>query len=82
MSACAVPDSPANTKTADLAARWAQLPAALTVNRLEQDPDLEQSVIQLAYDTETILASTCGAPTGDDASLLRIAQHPSTVEQE
>jgi tetratricopeptide (TPR) repeat protein len=67
---------------AALASRWSQIPAILTVTRLERQPDLEQSLIQLAYDTETTTAAVCGAPTGDDATVLRIARNPNAVEQE
>ena len=49
---------------------------------LEQKPDLEQTILQLAYDTETTTTQVCGAPTGDDALLLRIARNPAAVEQE
>ncbi|HSY02442.1 MAG TPA: tetratricopeptide repeat protein [Acidobacteriaceae bacterium] len=64
-----------------LVARWEQLPSRLTVSQLEQDPDLEQTLLQLVYDTETATAQACGAPTADDASLLRIAHNPIAVEQ-
>jgi hypothetical protein len=52
------------------------------VQQLEQKPDLEQSILQLVYDTETTTAQTCGARSGDDALLLRIAQNPAAVEQD
>lgn len=67
---------------AAIVSRWSQLPATITVGQLEQNPDLEQTILQLAYDTETATAKTCGAPTGDDALLLRIAANPNAVEQE
>lgn len=67
---------------AALITRWGQLPARLTVQQLEQKPDLEQTILQLVYDTETTTAQTCGAPSGDDALLLRIAQNPAAVEQD
>jgi tetratricopeptide (TPR) repeat protein len=65
-----------------LIARWGQLPSRLTAQQLEQQPDLEQSILQLVFDTETTTAQTCGAPSGDDALLLRIAQNPGAVEQD
>ncbi|HEX4067734.1 MAG TPA: tetratricopeptide repeat protein [Acidobacteriaceae bacterium] len=65
-----------------IVARWSQLPTTITLDQLEQNPDLEQSILQLAYDTETATAKTCGAPTGDDALLFRIAGNPNAVEQE
>lgn len=67
---------------ASLGSRWDQLPSELTVPQLEQKPDLEQTILQLAYDTETTTAQVCGAPTGDSALLLRIARNPAAVEQE
>jgi hypothetical protein len=79
-------DCTANTavgpQLGSLAARWGQIPKRLTVQQLEQQPDLEQSMLQLVFDTETTTAQTCGAPTGDDALLLRVAQNPGAVEQD
>lgn len=75
-------DPAAAAKLATLTSRWGQLPDRLTVQQLEQQPDLEQSILQLVFDTETTAAQICGAPTGDDALLLRIAQNPGAVEQD
>ena len=75
-------DHPITPQMTALITRWGQLPARLTVQRLEQKPDLEQSILQLVYDTETTTAQSCGAPSGDDALLLRIAQNPAAVEQD
>jgi Flp pilus assembly protein TadD len=66
---------------ANLAARWARLPSRLSAAQLEQEPDLEQALVQLAFDTETLTAPGCSPPAGDDALLLRIAQNPDAVEQ-
>ncbi|MGB9031079.1 MAG: hypothetical protein WCC27_13240 [Acidobacteriaceae bacterium] len=71
-----------SSAAASLGSRWDQLPSELTVPQLEQKPDLEQTILQLAYDTETTTAQVCGAPTGDSALLLRIARNPAAVEQE
>ena len=65
-----------------LAERWQQLPAKITLAELEKDPDLAQTQIQLIYDTELITQQVCGAPAGDDALLLKIAQAPNQVEEE
>jgi hypothetical protein len=43
---------------------------------------MEQTILQLAYDTETAAAPVCGPPTGNDALLLRIANNPSAVDQQ
>jgi tetratricopeptide (TPR) repeat protein len=64
-----------------LVARWEQLPSRLTESQLEQDPDLEQTLLQLVYDTETVTAQACGTPAADDALLLRIAHNPTAVDQ-
>jgi Flp pilus assembly protein TadD len=65
-----------------LTERWKQVPAKLSLRELEDDPDLAQTQIQLIYDTEMITQQVCGAPAGDDALLLRIAQAPNQVEEE
>jgi tetratricopeptide (TPR) repeat protein len=76
-----------NTKTAvpqqlqTLDGQWKQLPAALHLLQLEQNPELEQTIMQLVYQTEQITSLQCGAPTGNDALLLKIAQAPEAVEQ-
>jgi hypothetical protein len=65
-----------------LVERWQQLPVRLSLADLEKDPELAQAQIQLIYDTELITQQVCGAPSGDDALLLRIAQAPNQVEEE
>jgi tetratricopeptide (TPR) repeat protein len=65
-----------------LTQRWQQLPVTISVSDLEKDPELAQAQIQLIYDTELVTQQVCGAPAGDDALLLRIAQAPNQVEEE
>jgi tetratricopeptide (TPR) repeat protein len=65
-----------------LTQRWMQSPAKVSLRALEDNPDLAQQQIQLIYDTEVITQQICGAPTGDDALLLKIAQGPDRVEEE
>ncbi len=62
--------------------RWQQLPAKITVASLKSNPELTQTQIELIYDTELVTRQVCGAPTGDDDLLLRIAQAPNQVEEE
>jgi tetratricopeptide (TPR) repeat protein len=62
--------------------RWQQLPVRISASELEKDPELTQALIQLIYDTELVTQQVCGAPAGDDALLLRIAQAPNQVEEE
>lgn len=79
---CATTTATAPNQLAALVGRWEQLPNRLTVSKLEQDPDTEQTILQLVYDTETFTARICGAPSGADALLLRIARNPHAVEQD
>jgi hypothetical protein len=80
------PNQPAAPPPVDplqsLAERWKRLPAKVSLTTLENDPDLAQTQIQLIYDTEMVTQQVCGAPAGDDALLLRIAQAPNQVEEE
>jgi Flp pilus assembly protein TadD len=62
--------------------RWQKLPAKVSLAELEKNPELAQTQVQLIYDTELITQQVCGAPTGDDALLLKIAQTPNQVEEE
>lgn len=81
LAACAS-SSTASPALAPLVGRWSQIPQQITLFQLEQNPDLNQTLLQLVYDTEKATAQVCGPPTGDDAILLRIAQNPGAVEQE
>jgi tetratricopeptide (TPR) repeat protein len=65
----------------NLANQWRQLPATLHLLQLEQDPQLEQNIMQLVYQTEQVTSRQCGAPTGNNALLLKISQAPEAVEQ-
>jgi tetratricopeptide (TPR) repeat protein len=71
----------AGGEMANLQSEWQQIPANVTVRALEQDPQLEQTTMSLVYDTEQQTAQICGAPSGDDALLLKIAQAPLAVLQ-
>jgi tetratricopeptide (TPR) repeat protein len=82
MAACAA-SAPANaTGLTDLATRWQQIPAHLKLLQVEQQPEMEESIMQLVFDTERVTAGICGAPTGDDALLLRMARLPVTPDQD
>lgn len=65
-----------------LVERWQKLPSKVTLAELAKDPELAETQIQLVYDTELVTQQVCGAPTGDDALLLKIAQAPNQVEEE
>jgi tetratricopeptide (TPR) repeat protein len=82
LSTCAASVSSTPARLAALVSQWGQVPSSLTMSQLEQQPDLEQSILRLAYNTEITTAPVCGEPTGDDALLLRIAHNPQAVEQQ
>ncbi len=81
LDACSASRQTPVASLADLAAQWGENRARLTVKALAQDPQLEQTIMNLVFDTEKQTALTCGTPTGDDALLLKIAQSPQTVEE-
>src|SRR5262249_24040923 len=64
-----------------LADQWQQLPATLRLPQLERDPELEERIMQLVYQTEKVTSQQCGAPVGNVALLLKIAQAPEAIEQ-
>ena len=71
----------ANDPLTGLMARWAPIPTGPALEQqMLADPALEQSTLSLVYETERTAANLCGAPTGDDALLLKIAQAPEQVE--
>jgi tetratricopeptide (TPR) repeat protein len=82
LTACMGANPTAPPKLPALVSRWGQLPSQITVSQFEQQPNMEQTILQLAYDTETAAAPVCGPPTGNDALLLRIANNPSAVDQQ
>ncbi len=75
-----VAETPADPLAA-LAARWSAMPVGGALRRqLLADPAFAQNTLSLAYETERATAGPCGEPTGQDASLLRIAKAPEQVE--
>lgn len=86
MAACAASAAanvPANANgLTGLATRWQQIPVHPKLLQVEQQPEMEESIMQLVFDAERVTAGICGAPTGDDALLLRMAGLPLTPEQD
>jgi tetratricopeptide (TPR) repeat protein len=78
----------------ELAALWSQLPPDSTlVRRMEQNPDLLESTLQLVYQTEEAEAQLaasranaplpgCIPPPQDAALLLKIAAAPDQIDQQ
>lgn len=54
--------------------RWSSEDAKTDRSTLLRDSDRKKAALQLAYDTEVETSQHCGAPTGDDALLLLLAQ--------
>lgn len=65
----------------DLSTKWQQIPAKLKPFALARDPQTEQTVMNLVFETEKETAQLCGAPAGDDALLMKIA-NSTEVEQQ
>jgi len=63
-------------KLQSLNARWAGPEATSNSTTLLRDPARQDEALQLAFDTERMMLSNCGAATGDDALLLRLAEPP------
>jgi Tfp pilus assembly protein PilF len=61
-----------------MTARWTSSANATTRAALLRDPANEDILSNLIDDTETLTAQLCGAPQGDDALLLVLAEHDKT----
>jgi tetratricopeptide (TPR) repeat protein len=81
LAACLVSKTSVPPALRALADQWQHLPASLRLLQLEQNPELEQTIMRLVYQTEQVTSQQCGPPTGNDALLLKIAQTPEAVEQ-
>ena len=81
LDACSA-NANAGEQLTTLRGQWQQIPENLTARALEEDPQLEQTTMSLVYDTEQETAQVCGAPSGDNALLLKIAQSPMAVHQQ
>jgi hypothetical protein len=82
LTACLSSQTAVSPQLQTLAGRWQQLPPALRWLQLERDPQLEQTIMQLVYQTEQITSQQCGPPTGNDALLLKMARAPEAIEQQ
>ncbi|WP_433968832.1 tetratricopeptide repeat protein [Tunturiibacter gelidiferens] len=64
----------------DLTAKWASRDATSSRVALLNDPTQQDAAMQLIFDTEKQTSKICGAPTGDNALLLQLAQFPKAME--
>jgi Tfp pilus assembly protein PilF len=58
----------------DLQARWGMAEVRSGREALARDEVKQDALLKLIYETELATSKICGAPTGDDALLLRLAQ--------
>jgi predicted Zn-dependent protease len=81
--ACKIQASAANQLPSPLhalSARWIGKEASINGMALMNNSTEEDAVVKLVYDTELQTNQICGAPTGDDALLLLLAQSSKTAE--
>lgn len=64
-----------------LSSAWTGSLANATGKTLLNDPDAADATIKLIFDTEVQTSQVCGAPAGDDALLLLLAQSPNSLEE-
>jgi tetratricopeptide (TPR) repeat protein len=70
-----------NDQMTALGTRWQNSRPKLTLAALVDSAQLEKTTMQLVYDTEQVTVRVCGEPTGEDATLLRIAASPDSIDQ-
>lgn len=61
-----------------LQTQWKDLDTAKNRVELRHDDDVQDQYRKLIFSSERSAANVCGAPTGDDALLLYLADHPAT----
>jgi Tfp pilus assembly protein PilF len=79
LDACVAHLAPDDTTLQNLDSRWSGDDGKADEAELRRDPALQDSAMQLVYDTETQTARACGAPAGDDALLLKLATTPHGI---
>jgi tetratricopeptide (TPR) repeat protein len=67
-----------STPYAQLQTQWKDLDSAKNRAALRHDEELQDQYRSLIFDTESATAAACGTPTGDDALLLYLRDHPAT----
>jgi tetratricopeptide (TPR) repeat protein len=65
----------------NLAARWAGKEETANRVALLDNPAVQEAVMRLVFDTEMQTGQICGAPTGDDATLLLLAKSSKATGQ-
>lgn len=63
-----------------LSSAWTNKAASASFADLLRDPDAQDATVKLIFDTEIQTDQVCGAPAGDDALLLLLAQSPNSLD--
>jgi Tfp pilus assembly protein PilF len=63
-----------------LSSAWTSEMASTGAAALSQDFDTQDATVKLIFDTEVQTNQVCGAPSGDDALLLLLAQSPNSLD--
>lgn len=66
--------SSSSTALPQLNSSWTVMDRGLTARRLDKDPELADSALDLVFNIETKTNDVCGQPSGADLALLLIAQ--------
>jgi tetratricopeptide (TPR) repeat protein len=82
LESCSMSKPTPPSMLADLVTKWQQIPAKLSPPALDRDAQMEQTIMNLVFDTEKQTAAACGTPGGEDVLLLKIAQSPPGMEMQ
>ena len=72
---------PASGDWQALAQQWAAPDASVTASVLTRDPERQDRVLRLVYDTEIAAQKSCSESTSDDALLLKLASSSYGITQ-
>jgi len=64
-----------------LSSAWTGKTATVGAQALLRDSDTQDAAEKLIFDTELQTSQVCGAPSGDDALLLLLAQSPEALDE-
>jgi tetratricopeptide (TPR) repeat protein len=78
LKSCAAADEDKAAALADVQAQWKTLDTAKNRDALRHDDDVQAQFATLIFASEAAATGACGAPSGDDALLVRLQTHPMT----
>jgi hypothetical protein len=76
LTSCALPKhvAPSGESEPTLSDEWTAMKPRITLARLERDPDLADSAMDLVFRIEKQASTLCGTPAGTDLALLLISR--------